>query len=121
MSKHKFIHVELSSTDFETMKQFYGDSFGWTFEDFPDMNYVTFSTGASELGGGFNPVGEQNPPGTTMIYIHTDDIEASKAKIKAAGGNVTIESLEVPTVGVIAFFVDPSGNALALLQPEMQA
>lgn len=54
------------------------------------------------------------------MYIHTDDLEASRAAIKAGGGTITMESFEIPTVGTMAMFKDPSGNHLALMEPEAQ-
>ena len=116
---HKFVHIELSSKDNEEAKKFYGNVFGWTFQDFPEMNYTTFIIGENELGGGFNPVAN-SPAGTIMVYIHTDNLEESKAKIVANGGTITEPRLEVPGVGTMAFFKDLTGNHLAILQPAGQ-
>ncbi|NJN43849.1 MAG: hypothetical protein HC806_03305 [Anaerolineae bacterium] len=44
------------------------------------MNYTTFATADGEIGGGFNPVSDQNPAGSIFVYIHTDNIEETKAK-----------------------------------------
>jgi hypothetical protein len=118
MSNHKFVHVELSSKDNEAMKKFYGAAFGWEFEDFPDMgNYTTFTTREGEMGGGFNPIREDNPPGTIILYIHTDNLADTKAGIQASGGMILMEELDIPTVGTMSMFKDPSDNVLALLQP----
>lgn len=118
MSSHSFVHVELSSKDHDTMKSFYGGVFGWEFQDFPEMNYVTFSTGNGGLGGGFNPVTEANKAGTVVNYINCDDIEQTRGEIIAHGGKI-LDVIPVPSVGLLCFFFDPSGNMLALLQPEM--
>jgi predicted enzyme related to lactoylglutathione lyase len=80
------------------------------------MNYTTFSAEGG-TGGGFNPVGENNPAGTVLVYIHTDDLKASVAKIEANGGKILIRNYDIPTVGSMATFQDPTGNTLALLQP----
>lgn len=118
MSAHKFVHVELSCRDNAEAKKFYGDVFGWQFQDYPEMNYVTFQAAENELGGGLNPVSDQNPAGSVMVYIHTDDIEDTVKKLEAAGGEITLPPMEIPTVGTMAFFKDPTGNQLAVLQPE---
>ena len=53
MSEHHKIHyVELPSTDFATMQEFYGAVFGWTFEDYGGQ-YVAFH--GAGLEGGFTP------------------------------------------------------------------
>ena len=120
MSNHKFVHVELSCQDMEEAKKFYGSVFDWQFTDFPDMNYVTFQPAEGELGGGFNPVSDENPAGTVTFYIHTDDLEETKNRIKSAGGVITLPAQEIPGVGTIAFFKDPTGNHLAILEPSSE-
>ena len=119
MSNHPIIHVELSAQNQETMKNFYGGVFGWEFEDFPEANYVTFSSGEGNLGGGFNPVTEENPAGTVVNYIQSEDIKSTLASIESHGGNVLMEPMPIPGVGQIAHFIDPSGNLLSVIQPEM--
>ena len=119
MSKSPLVHVELSSVDHDMMKKFYGGIFGWDFEDFPEANYVTFTAGEDSLGGGFNPVTDENPAGTVVNYIQCDDIKAALALIESHGGKAIMEPMPVPGVGQIAHFVDPSGNLLSILQPEM--
>ena len=118
MSKNKIVHVELSSKDAEAMKKFYGAAFGWEFADFPEMNYVTFTSGEGDVGGGFNPITDENPPGNVAIYIHTDDLADTKARISAGGGMILMDDMAIPTVGTMSMFKDPSDNVLALLQPE---
>jgi predicted enzyme related to lactoylglutathione lyase len=111
------VHIELSATDRAELAQFYGDLFGWEMREWPEMNYTTFSFGNETLGGGFNPVQEGNPAGTTVLYIHCEDIPATMAKIVDKGGAELGPPMEVPGVGTMAFFTDPSGNRMALLKP----
>ncbi len=121
MSNHPFVHVEISCLDREAGKKFYSELFGWKFQDFPQMNYTTIDTGQSpNIGGGLNPVTPENPAGTVTVYVYTEDIDGSLRKVEALGGTVILPKMEVPTVGFLAFFKDPTGNTLALLQPEMQ-
>lgn len=120
MSNHPFVHVEISCHDREAAKRFYGELFGWKFQDFPEMNYTTIDSGQSPgMGGGLNPVTPENPAGTVTVYVNTDDIDESLRKVESLGGTVILPKMEVPTVGFIAFFKDPTGNTLALLQPVM--
>lgn len=116
MSAHKFVHIELSAESIDGAKNFYGNVFNWEFQDYPDMNYTTFTTEQGQLGGGFNPVANA-PAGTVMVYISTDNLEETKAKIAANGGLITEPGIEVPGVGTMAYFTDPTGNNLAILQP----
>lgn len=114
---HPIVHIELSAHDQQKAAQFYADVFGWQTQEFPDMNYITFSSGEGSPGGGFNPVGEAVSAGTTVVYVSTDDVEASLQKIEANGGKRVGELLDIPGVGQIHWFDDPSGNHMALLKP----
>jgi len=114
---HKFVHIELSTRDQKESGAFYSKVFGWALQEFPDMNYTTFTPGEGEVGGGFNPISDNQPAGTVMAYIHTDDLADTLEKVKANGGEVLLESYDIPGVGTMATFKDPSGNTLSLLQP----
>ncbi len=37
-----FVHIDLPATDLARAKRFYGEVFGWKFQDVPDMNYTLF-------------------------------------------------------------------------------
>ena len=38
------------------MKALFMTVIGWEFQEWPEMNYVTFSAGRGNLGSGFNPL-----------------------------------------------------------------
>ena len=118
MSSHPYVHVELSTEDRAKSAKFYQSVFGWEFTDFPDMNYS--STTGEGVTTGLNPVSEQNPPGNVIVYIGTPDYKASAEKITANGGQTVGDPIEVPGVGTIQFFSDPTGNVLSLLQSAPQ-
>ncbi|HSM57719.1 MAG TPA: VOC family protein [Candidatus Sulfomarinibacteraceae bacterium] len=114
---HPIVHVELASESPGELAQFYGQIFNWQLQEYPEMNYTTFSPGDGSLGGGINEVRDEIPKGTVVFYIQTDDIGASLEQIQQSGGEVIWEPMEVPGVGKIAQFRDPSGNRVGLLQP----
>ena len=115
MSAHNIVHVEIPSTDAKVNAKFYGDAFGWKLEHDPNFDYWQFMPAALP-GGGFP--GTDGPSGSkigeVLVYIGTDDIEASLAKIESLGGKTLAPSMEIPGTGWFAFFADPSGNKLAL-------
>jgi predicted enzyme related to lactoylglutathione lyase len=49
-----------------------------------------------------------------LVYIDTDDIDASLAHIKQHGGEALSGTQEVPGQGWFALFRDPAGNRVAL-------
>jgi predicted enzyme related to lactoylglutathione lyase len=113
MSVHSIVHIELSAKDREVSGKFYSDVFGWKVEQTPEMNYATFETGEG-VGGGFNPVSDQNPAGSVVVYIGTDDIDASLAAVEKHGGKTVAPKGEIPGYGWFAIFLDPAGNLVGL-------
>ncbi len=118
MTKHKFVHIELSSRSHAEMKKFYTQLFGWQTQDMPEMNYVTFAPGPGEeeVGGGFAPITENTPAGTVLVFVSTDDLKASIAKAEKLGAKIILPSQEVPGMGTFGVFIDPSGNQIGLWQ-----
>lgn len=113
MSKHPIVHVEFSTNDRDVSGKFYADLFGWKVEQMPEMNYATFEAEGGP-GGGFNPVSENYPAGTVSVYVGTDDIDATLAKLESLGGKTLVSKSEIPNYGWFAFFQDPSGNMVGL-------
>ena len=104
-------YVEFAAQDLDAVKRFYAKVFGWAFEDWgPD--YVSFSNAGLE--GGFRG-GETPSPGGPLVILYADDLDATEARVSAAGGEIT-ERHEFPG-GRRFHFRDPAGNALAVWTP----
>ena len=115
---HPIVHLEISAKDHTEAAEWYKKLFGWEVRHIPEMNYSTADTGNGEsFGMGFNPITEQNPAGNIAFYINTDDLAASVQQVRDAGGEILVESFDIPTVGTMATFKDPSGNVVSMLQP----
>lgn len=110
------VHVEISAEDRSQLAQFYREIFSWELQDFPGMDYTTFTSGEGGVGGGFNPVGEGNEAGTVVVYIAVDDVQATLDEIEQRGGKTLMEPTDVPDVGTIAQFIDPTGNRMAIIK-----
>ncbi len=105
-------YVEIAVADVAEAKRFYGEVFGWQFQDFgPD--YAEFHDG--RLRGGLTTVtDESSTPGVgPLVIIYSPELEKLAAKIEDAGGEVTREIFEFPG-GRRFHFVDPSGNLLGV-------
>ena len=112
--EHSIVHVELASNDPKDAAKFYADVFGWKTEEVPQMDYVTCSIGP-QLGGGFPRVDNQMfKPGDVIVYISTDNIEATLTRIESLGGKTLQPKTEIPGMGWFALFSDPTGNRLGL-------
>ena len=104
MSAHNIVHVEIPSTDAKANAKFYSDAFGWKLEHDDQFDYWQFRPEAGP-GGGFPGTGEPSGGkiGELLVYIGTDDIEASRAFYSGLlGFNVSMEA------GKFLMFTSPS-------------
>ena len=92
------------------MKDFYGQALGWEFEDW-GPTYAAFKAG---VAGGVNGEPEHRTT-APLVIVKTDDLEAAAAKVRAAGGTVTLGIFAYPG-GRRFHFRDPAGNELAVMQ-----
>ena len=113
MSTHPIVHIEFSAKDREDTAKFYSELFGWKVRQIPEMNYATFDPGNGP-GGGFNPVSEENPAGTVLVFVGSTDINADLKKAESLGGKIVVPKMEIPMTGWFGVFEDPSGNRIGL-------
>lgn len=116
MSKHEIVHIEFSANDPKSAGNFYKDLFDWKLKYTEEMDYMEFVT-ANELGGGFPKVGETTQAGSTVVYVSTDDIDASLAKAASLGGSIMMPKTEIPHTGWFGLFKDPTGNVVGVYTP----
>jgi predicted enzyme related to lactoylglutathione lyase len=120
MASHPIVHVEFPSNDLQASGRFYAELFGWGVEHHPEMNYATFEAQGGP-GGGFPQVdGQVVTPGAVLVYVGTDDIDASLAKAESLGGQTVVPKTEIPSIGWFGVFTDPTGNRVALYTPRSQ-
>ena len=74
-------------------------------------------TGVGAINGGFFPKKPDWPAQVPSVVIAVDDIKAAMGKVKAAGGEVLGEPMEIPGVGQYVSFTDSEGNRVSILQP----
>ncbi len=108
------VHVELHSADPAKSKQFYGQVFGWKFEEIPEMNYTLWKA-PNEPAGGLMHTMEGRPP-QVLNYILSRSIEADVQKITQAGGAILQPKMEIPGQGWWALFQEPGGTVQALYE-----
>ena len=117
MSSHPIVHIEIPANNASAAGKFYGEAFGWKIEADQMYNYVQFAAEGGP-GGGFVELAGEAPihykPDSLLVYIGTDDIDASLAQVEAHGGKTVLPKTEIPHVGWWAVFSDPSGNRVAL-------
>ena len=102
-------YIEFSVKSVPDAKRFYGNAFGWRFEDYgPD--YASFADG--RLSGGFQTAKEVRAGGP-LVVIYAADLEAMERRVTQAGGKIVRPIFSFPG-GRRFHFSDPSGNELAV-------
>lgn len=103
-------NIELAVTDIARARDFYGAVFGWRFTDYGPA-YCEFSDG--RLTGGFAHADKAKPAGGPLVILYADDLEATRARVEAAGGRITTPEFTFPG-GRRFHFRDPEGYELAV-------
>jgi predicted enzyme related to lactoylglutathione lyase len=113
--------VDLQTSDPAAAKQFYGELFGWTYDDQPvdDVNVYSMAQVRGHDVAAISGLGEQAAQGVPPhwnSYITVADIEAAVAKVAPAGGTVFAPPFDVMDAGRMAVVQDPTGAIFELWQ-----
>ena len=106
--------VELGTNNVDQDGKFYCNLFNWSPEtqDMPTgEKYTSFkATGTYPVAGMMtNPKEAGDMPSAWAVYFTVNNMEESVAKIKASGGKVIMDPFDVPKVGKMGVFQDPTG------------
>lgn len=109
---HRINYVELTVTDLEAAKAFYGQAFGWEFNDYGPAYAGIQGADGTEVGG-LDAMSDPRPVGGPFVILYSEDLDATTQAIKLAGGSITQGPYEFPG-GRRFHFTDPSGNELGV-------
>ena len=122
-----FVWDELSTSDVDGAKKFYGDVFGWTTRDMEMGEGMTYSIwerpGGDDVGGAMALTEDMKAngiPPNWLAYLGTDDIDAATEKAKELGATVHMPPTDIPGMGRFSILQDPTGAAFALYQGASQ-
>lgn len=113
MKKNDMInYVEFPASNMVATEQFFTQVFAWTFEDY-GPEYSAFSL--PNIDGGFfqSSLKSTSATGSALIVFYSDNLEATQAKIEAAGGKI-VKSIFTFPGGRRFHFAEPSGNEFAV-------
>ncbi|MEH6549379.1 MAG: VOC family protein [Pseudomonadales bacterium] len=120
----KIIWHDLITDTPEESKRFYGELFGWEFEDlgvggsFSSVNYTLIRHNGRLIGG----LVDQNLLSTDadisqwVVVMSVDDIELASKTLVEGGGTLFNPPTNLADRGTIAIAADPQGALFALLQ-----
>jgi len=110
---------ELLTTDEKAARQFYGQQFGWTSDNFMPMGdlgeYRFFDHHGEGIGAVFNTP-DDGP--RWRFYFRVPSIAAAKDAAEKAGGKIVMGPMQVPTGDWIIGGTDPQGAEFALVGGE---
>ena len=107
--------VDTAQPDPEAAARFYGDLFGWEFQDRGTGYFVAQLGGRAVAGIGARPDGEPQAPGWNT-YICVDNADDAAANVENAGGRVLSEPFDVSGAGRMGVFADPAGAVFCVWQ-----
>lgn len=113
MNKHEKInYVEFPAKDIQATKEFFGEVFGWSFQDF-GPEYSAFTN--QGIDGGFYKaeLSSSVSNGAALIVFYSQNLEATKKKIEKANGIIVKPIFAFPG-GRRFHFTEPSGNEFAV-------
>jgi predicted enzyme related to lactoylglutathione lyase len=110
--------VDVSVDDVPKAIAFYQSLFGWNIElGGPEVGGYSIAHQDGRIVAAISPkMAGPSAPSVLTIYLATDDVDATAAKIKAAGGQVLAGPMDVMEEGRMAVAMDPAGAVFGLWQ-----
>ena len=126
------VHFELPYENADRAAAFYRAAFGWQIQqlDAAMGNYVVVTTATAEakadaprgaINGGLYQKKADFPAQYPSVVIGVKDLEQSMRAVRAAGGKVLGEPMEIPGIGRYVSFFDTENNRNSMLQPNQMA
>ena len=115
-----FVWDELHTSDPAAAKSFYGEVLGWTArdEDMGGFTYTIFQNRAGTDVAGCSQLQEGEPGTNWLVYIGTDDVDATAARAQELGATVLAEPMDIPNdIGRFSVIQDPTGAVVGLYKP----
>ncbi len=119
-----FSWTDNTSTNAEAAKAFYMDLFGWGKVDEPlggGMFYTMFQHEGEHVAGFAAMMPDmqgQGIPSHWTNYVSVDDVDAMVEPVKANGGTILFEPMDIFDSGRMLQFMDRTGAKLGLWQPK---
>jgi predicted enzyme related to lactoylglutathione lyase len=116
--------VDLQTSDPESAKSFYGELFGWTFEDQPMPVGLPYSMALKDgalvaaIAPMAEPLATQGIPPFWNTYITVEDVDARTAAAEVAGGQVLMQPFDIMDAGRMSTVADPTGATVNFWQPK---
>ena len=113
-----FSWSDLQTDDLDRAKSFYGDLFGWSYDDIPIGDGAVYSMAKVQAHrvAGLGERQDESMPPHWNCYVTVDDVDAAAARAGELGANVVAPPFDVFDAGRMAAFADPQGAVLSVWQ-----
>jgi hypothetical protein len=109
--------IDYGAADPTAAKSFYGSLLGWDWtEDSPEYGGYVNALKDGRQAAGLGPLTDPGDSPAWTTYFATSDAAATCERIRAAGGTVVVEPMEVGPMGTMVIALDPQGNGFGLWQ-----
>lgn len=128
----RLVHFEIHVNDMDRAKMFYGEVFGWSFQDWSEyagMPYFGAVTGdENQLGINGALMQRQSPPPEANQPINgfactmgVENYDVTEAKIIEHGGKLAMAKYALPGMAWQGYYIDTEGNIFGIHQPDVNA
>jgi predicted enzyme related to lactoylglutathione lyase len=115
-----FCWNELYTADLDAARSFYGELFGWEWNEFeqsPEPYFVIMNQGHGN--GGVRALAQPGVPPHWLVYFAVDDIEEALAKLGELGGESVTGAIDIG-IATVAVVKDPQGAPFALYAGQLE-
>ena len=117
---HPVAWFEIHTADPDKAKAFYGEVFGWQFDDsMPGYSMIGLGDDAP-IGGGIAH-SEGNYPNDAVFLVQVPDVSASLSKITEAGGSIVADVQTTPFGLAFAYAANPDGSVFGVYRLPAEA
>lgn len=112
--------IDLMTSDATGAQTFYTELFGWSAVQSSQEEYggyISFSLGGRDVAGCMAKEEGSPYPDAWSVYLRSDDVAATVARVREHGGQVYVEPMEIPAMGHMAFVGDAGGEGIGMWQP----
>ncbi|MFF5706146.1 VOC family protein [Streptomyces sp. NPDC012794] len=110
--------LDLGSPDTGAAAAFYRAVFGWEFVSAgPEAGGYGFFRRGGKTVAALGPLTEEGARSAWMVHFQSPDMRATAEAVRAGGGQVRTEPMDVMGEGWLAQFTDPQGAQFAAWQP----
>jgi uncharacterized protein len=111
---------EVHSADPERARQFYGDVFGWTYDEaMPGYSMIQLGADAP-IGGGIVDTGAAYP-NHAIFLVQVPDVGAALTSVAGKGGSIVADVRSTPVGLTFGYAADPDGSIFGVWCPPPQS